>query len=89
MKPQPELESVGKCELSSRPHSIEWNVRRALLSECGLDFASLVVRRIPNGVCLEGVLNCLATDDELASAARSVEGVVDVQNHLLVSSASF
>ncbi|MEZ6062300.1 MAG: BON domain-containing protein [Planctomycetaceae bacterium] len=82
--PQLELDPVSTVERGCLPHSIESDVRRALLSTCGLNFASLVVRRIPNGVCLEGVLTRYTPDEDVAAAAQSVEGVVDVQNHLLL-----
>ena len=66
------------------PHAMEANVRRKLLSEVGLNFSSLVVRRIPNGVCLEGVLEVGDRDIDVTSMARLVAGVEEVQNHLLV-----
>jgi hypothetical protein len=66
------------------PHHIEQEVQRRLLSEPELRFASLVIRRTPQGVCLEGVLE---TDDgtpDVCALARSVAGVEEVLNHLVV-----
>jgi hypothetical protein len=66
-----------------RPHSLERQVLRKLLANPQLRFSSLVVRRTPAGVCLEGVLT--ATDgSDLCSLARQVEGVELVLNHVLV-----
>jgi hypothetical protein len=60
------------------------DVRRALLSENGLDIASLVVRRVPNGVCLEGVIRVNGDDVDVCRAVRKLEGVGEVMNHLVV-----
>jgi hypothetical protein len=52
------------CQTTSSPfaeHELELTVQRELLAQPGLDFASLVVRRIPGGVCLEGVLETSAS----------------------------
>ena len=66
------------------PHQIEQSVRRQLLAHPEFRFSSLVIRRIKDGVCLEGVVE---TDDESADVcrlARSVAGVNSVLNHLVV-----
>lgn len=60
------------------------DVRRELLSRPGLRFSSLVVRRVQNGVCLEGVLEANKGDDDVCGLARSVAGVDRVLNHLVV-----
>ncbi|HET6325022.1 MAG TPA: BON domain-containing protein [Planctomycetaceae bacterium] len=65
------------------PHGLEEAVHRRLRSQPGLQIASLVIRRIPNGVCLEGVLECDAEQD-VCNLARSVAGVDEVLNHLVV-----
>ena len=65
------------------PHRLEKAVQRRLLSETKLRFSSLVIRRIPNGVCLEGVLETNANLD-VCGLARSVAGVNEVLNHLVV-----
>jgi hypothetical protein len=65
------------------PHGLEQAVHRRLRSHPGLQFASLVIRRIPNGVCLEGVLETDA-DQDVCHLARSVAGVDEVLNHLVV-----
>jgi hypothetical protein len=65
------------------PHRLEQAVQRHLLSQPQLQFSSLVIRRIPNGVCLEGVLENNANLD-VCGLARSVAGVNEVLNHLVV-----
>jgi osmotically-inducible protein OsmY len=84
--PAPE-EPMATTAMLSSPHQIEEDVQRELLGHGGLHFSSLVVRRVPNGVCLEGVLE---TDDaseassSVCGLARRVAGVQKVLNHLLV-----
>ena len=46
-----------------------------------------MIRRIPNGVCLEGVLES-ETDHDICNLARSVAGVDEVLNHLVVRQCS-
>ncbi len=65
------------------PHGLEQAVHRRLRSQPGLKIASLVIRRIPNGVCLEGVLENDANQD-VCNLARSVAGVDEVLNHLVI-----
>lgn len=65
------------------PHRLEQAVQRRLLAQPDLRFASLVVRRIPNGVCLEGVLE-QEGDLDVCNLARTVDGVVAVLNHLVI-----
>lgn len=60
------------------------DVRRALLSEDGLDIASLVVRRVPNGVCLEGVIRVHGDDVDVCRAVRKLAGIGQILNHLVV-----
>lgn len=65
-------------------HQIELDVRRALLAEAGVSFDSLVVRRIPFGVCLQGFAEFDDESWDLAEVARTVPGVEEVRNHLVV-----
>jgi hypothetical protein len=65
------------------PHGLEHAVHRRLRAQPGLRIASLVIRRIPNGVCLEGVLESDPGQD-ICNLARSVAGVDQVLNHLVV-----
>jgi osmotically-inducible protein OsmY len=71
---------------TARPHSVERQVQRKLLAQPNLQFSSLVVRRMPDGVCIEGVLD--STDgSDVTNLARQVAGVQNVVNRLLVRSA--
>jgi hypothetical protein len=75
------------CQTTSSPfaeHELELTVQRELLAQPGLDFASLVVRRIPGGVCLEGVLETSAEAKDVSSLAQRVSGVAQVLNHLVI-----
>src|SRR5579863_4916240 len=67
------------------PHQVEQDVRSALLAQPSLHFSSLVVRRIDNGVCLQGVLEADANSPDVCSIARRVAGVCQVLNHLVVA----
>ncbi|HTI50591.1 MAG TPA: BON domain-containing protein [Planctomycetaceae bacterium] len=66
-------------------HQIEQEVQRELRAHPTWHFASLVVRRIDDGVCLQGVLEA---DDELADVSRiaqRVDGVRQVLNRLVIT----
>ena len=65
-------------------HRIEQRVQQLLLSDPSLNFSTLVVRRIADGVCLEGVLEVEASATDVCSLARQVAGVEQVLNHLVV-----
>jgi osmotically-inducible protein OsmY len=67
------------------PHQVELDVQRELLSQPRLHFSSLVVRRINNGVCLQGVLETDADSPDVCSIAQRVSGVSHVLNHLVVA----
>ncbi|HQX53324.1 MAG TPA: hypothetical protein PLY87_21815 [Planctomycetaceae bacterium] len=69
---------------SRSAHQLEADVRRALNEAEGLEIHSLVVRRLPNGICLEGVIRVSGDDFDVCGAVRDIEGVGEVVNHLLV-----
>jgi hypothetical protein len=84
------LSPVGSWEQGEKahwsveaPHRLEHAVQRHLLAHPQLRFSTLVIRRIPNGVCLEGVLEGGANFD-VCGLARSISGVNKVLNHLVV-----
>jgi hypothetical protein len=68
---------------SQSPHRLEHAVQRRLLAHPELRFSSLVIRRIPNGVCLEGVVES-SSDLDVCNLAKTVAGVDEVLNHLVV-----
>ncbi len=81
--PVPADSGIFRDAAPSRAHSVERQVQRKLLAHPRLRFSSLVVRRMPNGICLEGVIT--STDgSDVCQLARQVEGVNQVLNHLLV-----
>lgn len=67
------------------PHQIEQDVRSVLLAQPTLKFSSLVVRRIADGVCLQGVLERNEGSPDVSSIAQRVAGVNCVLNHLLIA----
>lgn len=68
-----------------RPRDLALAVRRELLAQEGLRFSSLVVRPVPDGVCLEGTLVCDSDDEspDICDVVRRVAGVNAVLNHLV------
>lgn len=66
-------------------HQVEHAVRRELLAEPHLRFASLVVRRINDGVCLQGVLEADEDSPDVSTIAQRVDGVHQVLNRLVVT----
>jgi hypothetical protein len=66
------------------PHQIESEVRRALIARPELNFKWLVVRRLSNGVLLEGVLEADVSAPDVDQLAREVAGVECVVNRLMV-----
>lgn len=67
------------------PHQIEQDVQRELLAQPSFRFASLVVRRIDNGVCLQGILEADDESPDVCSVAQRVAGVQNVLNRLVVA----
>ena len=65
------------------PHQLELDVRNQLMAEPSLNFTSLVVRRVRDGLCLEGVLEADDADDA-STLVRRVCGATPVLNHLVV-----
>lgn len=71
-------------ETDEEPHHIEQEVRRRLLARPDLRFSSLVIRRIEDGVCLEGVLEVSDECPDVCRLVQAVDGVRHVMNHLVV-----
>jgi len=81
----PRFASEALPAAQALPHQIEQEVRRALLSQPNLHFSSLVVRRIADGVCLQGILQTNSESPDVCSIAQRVAGVNCVLNHLLIA----
>lgn len=81
------LQFAGDCSavMLESPHQVEREVQRELMSHPGLHFSSLVVRRLDNGVCLQGVLEVEGDEPDVCSLAQRVAGVQQVLNHLVVA----
>lgn len=64
-------------------HSLELAVQRQLLSIPDVRFPRLVVRRLPDGVLLEGVVEVADQGPDVDSSLRAIKGVEKVINHLV------
>jgi len=71
--------------LPAAPHFIECEIQRQLTSRPGLRISSLVVRRVHEGICLQGTVDSLEATRDICAVVQSVEGVSRVMNHLLVA----
>lgn len=76
--------TIPAALISRSTHELDAEIRRALCAENGVDIGGLVVRRLPNGVCLEGVIRVSSDDFDVCSAVREIEGVGEIVNHLVV-----
>jgi hypothetical protein len=84
--PSDSVLAVIEPQFCHDPHRIESEVRRRLIAHPDLHFKVLVVRRVPNGVCLEGVLDAADGAPDVNEIARQVAGVECVINRLMVRS---
>ncbi|MFN0050981.1 MAG: BON domain-containing protein [Planctomycetales bacterium] len=71
--------------VAASPHHVEQEVQRELMAQPRLHFSSLVVRRINNGVCLQGVLESDEEAPDVCSIAQRIDGVREVLNRLVVT----
>ncbi len=89
MKISPEFPETPVVEAPSATspapgHSFEARIRHDLMACPELEFSSLVVRRIPDGICLEGVVSTAADRHGVCQLVREVAGVNAVLNHLVM-----
>ena len=68
------------------PHVTELQVRQHLLDQNDLTFSSLVVRRMNNGVCLQGVVESCDDEPDFARLVREVAAVEKVVSQIVVRS---
>ncbi len=66
------------------PHHLERAVSKTLRDQPEMQFSSLVIRRLDNGVCLEGVLEVDDEVPDVCSLVRAVAGVNHVVNRLVI-----
>lgn len=84
--PLPRLELID-CEHAHpihQIHRVEQAVRNRLLSAPHLWFSNLVIRRIPDGVCLQGRVETDSLSPDVCSLVRQVDGVAHILNRLTV-----
>uniref|UniRef100_A0A7C2NZX8 BON domain-containing protein n=1 Tax=Schlesneria paludicola TaxID=360056 RepID=A0A7C2NZX8_9PLAN len=65
-------------------HEMEREVQRRLKAQPGIEIKSLVVRRTPDGVCLEGRIETQEQDVDLRGLMAGIPGLNEVINHLVV-----
>ena len=81
------LDETREIPAVADPHEMERSVRNRLLSEPGVSFSSLVVRRFQNGLCLQGIVVIEADapgETDVGRLVREVAGVEEIINQLVV-----
>jgi len=73
---------------TTRGHDLEREVQRRLLEEPGLRFTSLVIRRLNDGVCIQGVLETDSDAPDLTTLAKQVAGVDRVIDQVVIHQAA-
>ena len=85
MKSSPEFPTTT-ASLPTENHFLETRVRHDLMAHPEMEFSSLVVHRIPDGLCLEGVVSTTADRHGVCQMVKEVAGVNSVINHLVMRS---
>jgi hypothetical protein len=67
-----------------KSHDYERDIQRKLMDVPGLHFSSLVVRRLDNGVCIQGVLESSGPHLDVARLVRDLAGVENVLDQVVV-----
>lgn len=78
------VEELTATQSSAVSHNVETEVRRELLATQGVTVSSLVVRRLENGVCLQGVLRFDDAEFDICESVRKVPGISKILNHMVV-----
>ncbi|MFP6763993.1 MAG: hypothetical protein VB858_10250, partial [Planctomycetaceae bacterium] len=65
-------------------HSVERRLQQKLMAHPDVRFSSLVVRRMAEGVCLQGVLEYDDSVPDIHSLVRGVAGIDMVLNQLVI-----
>jgi osmotically-inducible protein OsmY len=73
---------------TTRGHDLECEVQRRLLEQPGLRFTSLVIRRLDDGVCIQGVLETDSDAPDLIGLAKQVAGVERVIDQVVIHQAA-
>ena len=78
------LAVVAPNRVDRQPHAIETAVRNKLTGQKAMRVLKLAVHRVPDGVCLEGVMEGDADCRDVSKMVREIAGVEKVINHLLI-----
>lgn len=81
--PASKSRSLTDSSLFTPAHLIEYEVLRKLQAHPEVKISSLVVRRIPSGVCLQGILESDHDPDELQRLLLEIEGIEQIVNQLV------
>ena len=65
-------------------HEYERDIQRRLLETPGLHFSSLIVRRLDNGICVQGVLEMSGPHLDIGKVVRDISGAENVVNQVVV-----
>lgn len=72
-------------DMWTQQHTMEYEVRRRLTQHPGVQVQDLVVRRIPQGVCLEGRVILHEPHLDLRALMQGINGLEEIRNHLLMT----
>jgi hypothetical protein len=74
----------GESQVAPDPdHQLERKIQRVLHDLPGVTFDSLVIRRLPSGVCLQGYATIEDLDLDLGLIARGIDGVGEVLDRIV------
>jgi len=68
----------------SKSHDYERDIQRKLQDLPGLHFSSLVVRRLENGICVQGVVEINGPHPDVVQIVREITGAANVVDQLVV-----
>lgn len=77
---------TGECAspvLKDSDHQLERRIQRVLQELPGITFDSLVIRRLPSGVCLQGYATIEDHNLDLGCVAREIVGVGEVLDRIV------
>ena len=78
-------QSTAHPSAGVRPHAMEMDIQRALLNLPEVRFSSLRVHRLPDGICLTGIVQVPpGPRPRFDRLVREVAGVERVLNHLVM-----
>jgi hypothetical protein len=75
---------VAPDRCNSQPHGVEKEVQRKIAGQPGVQILSLTVRRLDEGVCLDGTLEVDRPCPDLTTLLKQIAGVKNVVNRMRV-----